>query len=236
MKKLLYLSLLLIAGLHASCQTNFNNVSAEVFKNKIDSFPGVLLDVRTPQEFQSGHIKGATVLNYYSKEFKSQLLKLPKNKPIYIYCKTGARSRGAASYLASNGYTNLYNMRRGIMEWSYMKYPIQRSSASINAKDITSPSDFDQTIKTNKLVFVDYFAPWCIPCKKMDPMIKELETEYKGKVKIFKVNADASKELISMQGVRSIPYLVLYKDGKIVYRKSGMTTKEELKRVFNENL
>jgi rhodanese-related sulfurtransferase len=104
-------------------QATVKNVNPAAFKKLIATHNGVLLDVRTLYEFEDEHIEGASQLNYYAFSFKDNLLLLPKDKPVYVYCKTGYRSTKAAEILIKNGYKNVYNLQYGIKDWESKKYP-----------------------------------------------------------------------------------------------------------------
>lgn len=80
---------------------------------------------------------------------------------------------------------------------------------------------------------VDYWAPWCQPCKIMDPILEELKKELGEKLEIEKVNADEEPQKASEQGVMGLPTFVIVKDGKEVGRKVGVTTKAELLKLIN---
>jgi len=81
--------------------------------------------------------------------------------------------------------------------------------------------NFKQTLKDNRIVLVDFWAQWCGPCRMLNPIMDNLEEAYKGKVIIGKVNADEELDLSVQHGVRSIPQVMIYKDGEIVERFAG---------------
>lgn len=219
------------ANAQVSSYTNLNSVEFNQMKTNI---PGSLLDVRTPSEFANGHIKGAGQLNYYAFDFKSKLLLLPKNQPIYLYCNTGYRSRRAAEFLVENGYKKVYNLERGIMEWNLNNLPVVAEyNASGNNENKMEPDEFYALIKTDKTVFIDFYAPWCAPCREMMPMIDSLSQEYKNQITIVKINADASKKLIKELQVGSVPYLLLYKQGHVKFEHFGLISRKELEKLFN---
>lgn len=96
--------------------------------------------------------------------------------------------------------------------------------------------NFIETIKNNKLVLVDVFAKWCGPCRTISPIIDELSNEFENNVIISKVDADESRNTVNELGVRSIPAIFLYKNGEIVDRSTGMTSKENLKQMIEKHL
>lgn len=88
---------------------------------------------------------------------------------------------------------------------------------------------FDSEVKQHDgLVLVDFWAPWCGPCKLIGPVLEELAGEYESKVKIAKVNVDENQSLAGEYGVRSIPTLLFYKGGEVVDQVIGAQPKEKL--------
>lgn len=215
----------------------YKDLSALEFNTLVKSEPGTLLDVRTYAEFANGHIEGASQLNFYEFSFRQKLLLLPKDVPIYIYCNTGYRSKKAAEILIANGYTKIFNLKYGIMEWYMRNLPIQiAQDARSDQKDKMEIDEYQSFISRNNLVFVDFYAPWCAPCKQMMPMIDELKSEYAGRVEILKVNVDASKNLAKQLSLMSVPYFVLYKDGEVVFTHNGLITKEVITDLFSKKI
>ena len=98
-------------------------------------------------------------------------------------------------------------------------------------------NNFETEVLSCKLpVLVDFTAPWCGPCEKMQPIIEELEADYKGKVKFVKVNVDQAQELASKYMVMSIPSLILFKDGAPREKKTGLIAKNEVEKLFTSCL
>ena len=89
---------------------------------------------------------------------------------------------------------------------------------------ITS-ADFEKTITDNEIVFVDFWATWCGPCKMLSPVIDGLADRYEGKVLVGKVNTDEQPELAVRFGVMSIPTLLVFRDGKLVNQAVGARPK-----------
>ena len=86
------------------------------------------------------------------------------------------------------------------------------------------------------LVLVDVHASWCGPCKVIEPLVDQVSSDYVGKLSVGKLDADGAKDIITELGVRNIPTLLLYKDGVIVERNTGMVTKEKIEELVNNHL
>ena len=89
--------------------------------------------------------------------------------------------------------------------------------------------NYDDLTKEHKLLVVDFWAPWCPPCRALTPIIEELANDYKGKVGIGKCNVDENRELTKQFGVSSIPAIFFIKGGKVVDSHIGYCEKEVLK-------
>lgn len=93
------------------------NVSADEFYTLINEVNGNIIDVRTLDEYNSGHIENAMLIDYYRGDFQSRLDSIKKSIPVLIYCRTGNRSFTAANIMESMGFTNIYNLKDGIVAW-----------------------------------------------------------------------------------------------------------------------
>ena len=93
---------------------------------------------------------------------------------------------------------------------------------------ITRENFENEVMKSDIPVLIDFWAPWCGPCRMMGPIIEQLAEEYEGKAKVGKVNVDEEGELSQAFGVMSIPTIVLVKDGKVVKQAVGARPKAEV--------
>ncbi|MGB5943397.1 MAG: rhodanese-like domain-containing protein [Leeuwenhoekiella sp.] len=119
MKKLSILLLFILTGLSAKAQQQEHTIlETSVYKDSIEKKKVLLLDVRTPEEFKAGHIDRAINYNYLDTEnFKKQVDSLSKNRPVYIYCRSGNRSGRAADLMKEMGFTKIFDLKGGYLGW-----------------------------------------------------------------------------------------------------------------------
>ncbi|MDE2577633.1 MAG: thioredoxin TrxA [Hyphomicrobiales bacterium] len=101
---------------------------------------------------------------------------------------------------------------------------------------VTDASFESDVLKSSEPVVVDFWAEWCGPCKMIGPSLEEIATEMAGKVKIAKVNVDENPGVAGKLGIRSIPTLMLFKDGKLAAQKVGAAPKGELVKWINASV
>lgn len=92
----------------------------------------------------------------------------------------------------------------------------------------------NEVTKSEKLVIVDFFATWCVPCQMMSEVLRDTEKEYEDVIEVFKVDIDENQETAIRYGVTSMPTLVFFKDGEEVERKIGYIEKEELVSIIED--
>jgi thioredoxin 1 len=98
-------------------------------------------------------------------------------------------------------------------------------------------SNFDKVVlKANKTVLVDFWAPWCGPCRAVGPILEEIAQEYGDRLEVVKVNVDDNPDTAGKYGVRSIPTLLIISNGKVKETEIGMVPKEQLTALIDRNL
>lgn len=101
--------------------------------------------------------------------------------------------------------------------------------------EIVGKDEFDNSIKEG-VVFVDFFATWCAPCRMMSVVLEDLEKEIDEKVKIYKVDVDKNEDIAKSFGILSIPTMILFKDGQLMEKHIGLWSKEEIMDCINKLL
>ena len=105
-----------------------------------------------------------------------------------------------------------------------------------NVLELTD-ADFDELINNSEQpVLVDFWAPWCGPCKMMSPIVGELATEYDGKAKICKLNTDESRDSAMEFSIQAIPTVILFKNGQVQKKWVGLTSKKDMSEAIDELL
>ena len=102
-------------------------------------------------------------------------------------------------------------------------------------REITD-QDFEQLVNGDQPVFIDFWAPWCGPCRIIGPIVEELAPSYEGKMVITKMNVDENQGVPQTFGVTSIPTLMIFKNGKLVDRAIGAMPKGMLQQFIDKNL
>lgn len=105
-----------------------------------------------------------------------------------------------------------------------------------NVNELSDDSFNTQVIDSREAYLVDFWAPWCTPCRLIAPLIDELSREYAGKLSVGKVNVDDNQEIAARYGISSIPTLLLFKDGELKERITGAVPKSTLKQAIDKHL
>lgn len=188
-----------------------------------------LLDVRTKKEFDGKHLKDALNVDWRDQaNFVSFVQHLDKSKPVYVYCLSGGRSAEAAQKLTSLGYT-VYDIEGGILKWEANNLPIIKGEEKNQDTGMTL-AEYNAEIQKHKIVLVDFYASWCPPCKKLMPIVDNIEKKYTSKVKVLKIDIDKNDKLYKSLNITGIPMLLIYKDGKNTWSQNGFVEQETIEK------
>jgi|JI8StandDraft_2_1071088.scaffolds.fasta_scaffold11055_8 rhodanese-related sulfurtransferase len=124
-----YILLVLIAFTTTFCvnaQKKVKNLTVDEFEKGSQVAGTVILDVRTPEEYQTGHLKNAKLLDISEQSFSSSLDKLDKNKTYYVYCQAGGRSTTAVEIMIEKGFKKVYNLSGGIAAWKKAQKVVEK--------------------------------------------------------------------------------------------------------------
>jgi thioredoxin 1 len=95
---------------------------------------------------------------------------------------------------------------------------------------------FDSIIHDIRPVVVDFHALWCSPCKMQSPILKEVANELGDRIKVIKIDVDQNREIASRYNIQSVPTLIMFKNGKQIWRQSGVVSKNQLYNVLTQNI
>ncbi len=107
-------------------------------------------------------------------------------------------------------------------------------AVSLLTKNIKKMNSFNQIIKSDTPVLVDFFATWCGPCHMLSPIIKQVKYSLGNRVSILKIDVDKNQTVASQYQVRGVPTMILFQNGKQLWRQSGVISKEELIKIIVE--
>ncbi|MBF4470392.1 rhodanese-like domain-containing protein [Flavobacterium sp. HJJ] len=227
--KIKQLYLFIISFIVFSCSgqtsTNVKTIDVTSYSEKIKATPNAqILDVRTPDEYAKGHIENSDNVDFLSSTFVLKTDKYDKTKPVFVYCKSGGRSAKASAKLAELGFTSIYNLDGGMLKWE------AAGLAKPDTKIIGICSqEYAELLKSDKKIVVNFYAPWCAPCKKMEPYILKMQKEMADKVTIIRLNADENKTIMQELKISELPTLLSYEKQAVKWQKSGFVSEEELK-------
>lgn len=119
MKRIVYsfLSIIMLSFLLSSCTAQSNRLTADEFEQHLQHDNILLVDVRTPQEFAQGHLRGAVNIDIYNDNFLSRMQSLDTTQTLLLYCHSGNRSKQALQMLEKSGFKAVYDLDGGILEW-----------------------------------------------------------------------------------------------------------------------
>lgn len=234
MKSIFSLIFILI-GLSAYAQNkDAYSLTVNDFDNKIKVIGATaqLIDVRTPSEFASGHIKRAANINFTDDDFEDVAKKrLDKTKPILLYCFSGKRSADAAAFLRTLGFKEVYDLNGGFAQWTASSKPYVSSSTDTKPIAALTLQNLDDIVKSNEVVLIHFYTEWCDVCKKMTPLLNKMADENK-QIKLLKVDSEKNDIIASVFKVEETPTYVIIKKGRRTWSGTGEISEQELKDVL----
>lgn len=224
------LTVILFSCTTSQSQTDKTSFSAPEFLEKIKATKDAqLIDVRTPGEFEAGHIENAKNINWNDDNFMAEVANLDKTKPIFVYCLSGGRSGSAAKALRKEGFTTVYEMPGGMMEWRSKKMPLATGQAAPAPSAEMTMEQYEALLNSDKTIVVDFYADWCIPCKKMKPYLEKMEKELESTVTIVRIDADKNPTLCQALKVENLPTVKIYKNKKMTWDNIGFVEETTLR-------
>lgn len=182
-----------------------------------------LIDVRTSDEYQAGHISKAQNINWSDRAaFDETTKKLNKKNPVFVYCLSGGRSAKAAEALTAQGF-QVFELQGG-----YLSYQQLHDTPAATKDKGLSVNDFEAIKTAQHLVLVDFTATWCGPCQEIKPLLVKVEKDKSLGIKVVYIDADANKDLLKTLAVQAIPRLQLFKAGKLVWDYTGSIDEQTL--------
>ena len=204
------------------------------FRNKLSASANpLLLDVRTPKEISKSYIKNAIFMDFHDAVFEKKLETIDKTKTVFVYCAIGVRSHDAAILLKKAGFTEIYDLKGGIINWKLAGLPIEKGK-DYDSRTGMSKEEFMLSIKDKPLVLVDFFAPWCAPCQVMVPALDSMAIAMKDSVHILKINADENLRIMKELHFNALPYIMVYKNGTNVFRQEGFMNRQQMEMLVRK--
>lgn len=191
--------------------------------------PGVLLDIRTPEEVSKGFLKNASFINFYDENFLQKASWVKKNQPIYVYCHAGGRSSKAAEMLIELGFREVYNLVGGYSKWVEDGYLVEKGLKNIKGPNskFFSKQEIAGILQTKQSVVLVFKTPWCLPCKKLDAVLDSF-SKNRPTWEVVKINMDTNNDLAEYYEVKSVPTLLFFKDSKQLSSHIGFINLEDL--------
>jgi len=222
--------LLIVSIVLLSCNEQkakpFESIAPKEFADKIKTTENPqILDVRTPDEFASEHIDNAVNVNWNADDFVTKVESYDKSKPVFVYCLSGGRSKKAAAKLQELGFTTIYELDGGFLNWSEEGFS-NPSTAQVGM----TMSDFNDLLNSDKKVLVDFYAEWCGPCKQMEPFLLKMQKEMADKVVIVRIDVDKNKTLATQLKIDQLPSLFFYENKAVQKKLTGYISEEDLQK------
>jgi thiol-disulfide isomerase/thioredoxin len=231
MKKLIIAAIALAASLSAFSQTETKPglTLAEVVAKINSNSKSQILDARSAEEFAQNHLKGAINVDLKSPDYQAIIAKLDKSQPTFTYAIGGGRSGQLAAQLRTNNFVEVYVIPGGIANWIGLGNPIVNNTKTGIA---ISPENYQELRNSDQLVLVDFGSKYCPGCRRLKPVLDSLESAKVSRLKIVRIETYDNPDLARQLGINSWPTLVLYKNGKEVWKNTGFIEFSALQSVI----
>ncbi len=214
----------------ASIQAQMSTIGVVDFEQKMSEPSIQLLDVRTSGEYKMGHLKKSLQADWFDqKQFADRIQHLDKKIPVLLYCASGVRSGEAMKWMKEQGFEVLANLKGGLTAWKLAAKPLV---VLIEPKQM-SVKNFSALLSEGT-VLVDIGAEWCPPCKKMEPVLQQLQKELGTSYTLVIVDGGIDIEVMKYLKAEGLPTFIVYKNGQETWRKQGIVAYEMLKAALEK--
>jgi len=201
-------------------------LSLEAFAAKLKQAKNAqILDARSAEEFAQNHIKDAINVDAKATGYQQRLEALDKSKPTFVYSIANGRSTVLSRELRANGFKDVEELPGGLANWIGSGYPI----ISTTKKGVSlSKAQFNELAGSSQLVLVDFGSRYCGACKKLVPVLDSLKANAAFTPKVISIEVYDNTNLAKELKVNVLPTLVLYKNGKEVWKKQGFSSTAQI--------
>lgn len=208
-------------------------LTAGEFSKKIETIENPqIIDVRTPEEYNSGHIERAENIDWNDQKFSTNIAKLDHSEPVFIYCLSGGRSAAAAEEFIKNGFGEVYELSGGMLSWRSENLPETTDSPKTGSLSL---NEYYELLDSDKPVLVDFYADWCVPCKRMEPILKRIANNPENQISVIRIDTEKNSELCRKLNIKALPTVKLYKNNRLIWEHIGFIEEHELKKKINAN-
>jgi thioredoxin len=210
-------------------QIESKNITPQEFDKLFKTHEGaILIDLRTPKEFAVARLKKAINVDLMMEGFEDFMVKkFSKNSKLFLYSQSEEDAKNASQYLFEIGYKNIWTLKGGFENWILSSKPYISGSQNFTPQNIYTKEIFQKKIRENKYVIVDFYADWCGPCKKMAPILFDIDNK-RDDVTLFKIDSDQNQTLVREYEITDIPTILIFRYGRQTWRTTGITEAKEI--------
>lgn len=224
-KAILLVALIFAYGISVSQETSKRELLPfDIFEKKLEAAGphAQILDARSAEEYEQNHVKGAKNVPD-EEQFQIIAGQLDQNKPVFVYSIGNGRSGVLANKLIERGFKEAYEFPGGLSKWIGSGKPVESTVG-----EGLSLAEYNDLIASDKLVLVDVSSRYCGGCKKLKPIVEEVADTNKELLRLVNVEAYDNKQLTKQLAVEGLPTLILYRGQEVVWKKKGISSKEEI--------